>query len=54
MNREVNGGEVVVLPLLFESGELPEFPNGKIYADFSRPDDYEVMLANVFRRLRFD
>lgn len=52
MNREITSREVVVLPLMFEKSELPEFLKGKLYADFSNPDDYEVMLAKLLRRLR--
>jgi TIR domain len=52
MNREITSGEVVVLPLLYERCELPEFLKGKMYADFSKPDEYEAMLAKLLRRLR--
>ena len=52
MNREITSGEVVVLPLLYEPCELPEFLKGKMYADFSKPDEYEAMLAKLLRRLR--
>ena len=49
--RETSG-EVVVLPLLYEPCELPEFLKGKMYADFSKPEEYEAMLAKLLRRLR--
>lgn len=52
MNREISSGEVVVLPLLYEECELPEFLKGKLYADFSKPEDYEAMLGKLLRRLR--
>lgn len=52
MFREINSGEVVVLPLLYESCELPEFLRGKMYADFSNPEEYEAVLAKLLRRLR--
>ncbi len=52
MNREIAGGELVVLPLLYEPCDLPEFLKGKLYADFSKPYDYEVVLAKLLRRLR--
>lgn len=52
MNREIASGEVVVLPLLYEPCELPEFLKGKLYADFSKPEDYEEVLAKLLRRLR--
>jgi TIR domain len=52
MNREITAGEVVVLPLLYEKCELPEFLKGKLYADFTDPKDYEAVLAKLLRRLR--
>lgn len=52
MNREIASGEVVVLPLLYEPCELPAFLKGKLYADFSNPEDYEAVLAKLLRRLR--
>src|SRR5262249_4649818 len=52
MNRAITSGEVVVLPLLYEQCELPEFLKGKMYADFSKPEEYEAMLAKLLRRLR--
>ncbi len=52
MNWEIASGEVVVLPLLYEQCELPEFLKGKLYADFTNPEDYEAVLAKLLRRLR--
>ncbi len=52
MNREITTGQVVVLPLLYEACDLPEFLRGKLYADFSKPEDYEEVLAKLLRRLR--
>lgn len=52
MNREISTGEVVVLPLLYEECELPGFLKGKLYADFSRPEEYEAVLGKLLRRLR--
>lgn len=52
MNREIAGGEVVVLPLLYEKCNLPDFLEGKLYADFTDPDSYEEMLRKLLRRLR--
>ncbi|WP_445143320.1 toll/interleukin-1 receptor domain-containing protein [Dyella sp. Tek66A03] len=52
MNREITTGEVVVLPLLYEECELPEFLKGKLYADFSKPENYESVIGKLLRRLR--
>ncbi|SCY39949.1 toll/interleukin-1 receptor domain-containing protein [Paracoccus tibetensis] len=52
MNREISTGEVVVLPLLYEECELPGFLKGKLYADFSKPEEYEAVLGKLLRRLR--
>lgn len=52
MNREIARGEVVVLPLLYEECDLPEFLKGKLYADFSKTEDYSAVLGKLLRRLR--
>ena len=52
INREIASGEVVVLPLLYEECELPEFLKGKLYADFTKPKEYDAVLAKLLRRLR--
>ena len=52
MNREIEGGQVVVLPLLYEKAELPAFLKGKLYADFTDPKTYEDVLEKLLRRLR--
>lgn len=52
MNREIASGDVVVLPLLFEKCELPEFLKGKLYADFSDDAKYSASLEKLLRRLR--
>ena len=52
MNREISGGEVVVLPLLYEKCEIPTFLEGKLYADFTDPGTYEDALEKLLRRLR--
>lgn len=52
MNREISTGEVVLLPLLYEECELPGFLKGKLYADFSKPEEYEAVLGKLLRRLR--
>jgi hypothetical protein len=52
MNREISGGEVVVLPLLYEKCKVPTFLAGKLYADFTDPDTYEDVLEKLLRRLR--
>lgn len=52
MNREIERGEVVVLPLLYEKCELPEFLKGKLYADFTKPEEYDQVLGKLLRRLR--
>lgn len=52
MTREIEGEEVVVLPLLYEKCTLPPFLRGKLYADFTDRDAYEEMLEKLLRRLR--
>lgn len=52
INREISVGEVVVLPLLYEDCTLPTFLEGKLYADFTSPTQYESSLAKLLRKLR--
>lgn len=52
INREIDGGEVVVLPLLIEDCEIPDFLKGKLYANFTTPEKYEESLNKLLRRLR--
>ena len=52
MHQEITSGEVVVLPLLYEECELSEFLKDNLYADFSKPEDYEAVLGKLLRRLR--
>jgi len=52
MSREIAGGEVIVLPLLYEHVDLPAFLEGKLYADFTEPENYEEALGKLLRRLR--
>lgn len=52
MNRKIRGGEVVVLPLLYEKCSLPDFLQGKLYADFTDPDTYGDVLDKLLRKLR--
>lgn len=52
INREISGGEVVVLPLLYERCKLPTFLEGKLYADFTSAEQYEDAVAKLLRRLR--
>lgn len=52
IDREISTGEVVVLPLLYEKCDLPEFLKGKLYADFTTPAGYDEALAKLLRRLK--
>jgi hypothetical protein len=52
MNREIETGEVVILPLLYQSCKLPAFLAGKLYADFTTADNYSESLKKLLRRLK--
>ena len=52
MNREIGGGEVVVLPLPYENCSLPAFLQGTLYADLTEPDTDEEVIAKLLRKLR--
>ena len=46
------GVEVVVLPLLYEECEPPEFRKSKLDVDFSKAENYEAVLGKLLRQLR--
>ncbi|WP_223121856.1 toll/interleukin-1 receptor domain-containing protein [Pseudomonas nitroreducens] len=52
LNREIAGGESIVLPILYEKCDLPTFLQGKLYADFTTEEDYESSLDKLLRKLR--
>jgi hypothetical protein len=52
ITREIAGGDVVVLPLLYEKCDLPPFLAGKLYADFTDSAKYDEELSKLIRRLR--
>lgn len=53
MNKEIETGSVVVLPLLYEECELPPFLKGKLYADFTSPAAFAESLEKLLTRLAF-
>lgn len=52
VNAEIDRGEAVVLPLLYERCEIPAFLRGKLYADFTAEEGYADTLEKLLRRLR--
>jgi|GEM_PF-562232 len=52
INREIETGEVVILPLLYQSCKLPAFLAGKLYADFTTDEKYAESLKKLLRRLK--
>jgi len=52
INREIKGGQVVVLPLMIDKCELPSFLEGKLYADFTSEAYYQQTLEKLLRRLQ--
>ncbi len=49
MSKEIRGKKVVVLPMLIEPCDLPDFLQDKLYADFTDPARFEEELAKVLR-----
>jgi hypothetical protein len=45
------GEGVVILPLLLQNCDIPDFLDDRIYADFRRPETYQENLDLVMRRL---
>lgn len=52
MNREIETGEIVILPLLYQACKLPAFLTGKLYADFTTEGNYVESLKKLLRRLK--
>ena len=52
MNEEIQGKKIKILPLLHRECEIPNFLRGKLYADFTEEERYEVALEMIFDRLR--
>lgn len=49
MDREINGKRVVVLPLVIEDCELPNFLKDKVYADFTNSENYEREFLRLLK-----
>jgi len=45
MNQEINNRRVKVLPVMNRRCELPWFLEGKLYADFTNPENYSTSLG---------
>ncbi len=54
MSRELADRKVRVLPIVIEPCELPMFLKDKLYADFSRSDDFDAPFARLLRALGVD
>lgn len=54
MNREISGRSLTVLPLLYKNCKLPLFLEGKVYADFTEPTNYNYTLRLLLQRLGLD
>ena len=52
MTREITSGEVVVLPIIIETCDLPPFLSGKLYGDCTTPDKYDSTIGKLLRRLK--
>jgi hypothetical protein len=52
MNQEIEGKKIKVLPVLYRRCDLPGFLKGKMYADFTDPENYGQALALLLRRLK--
>ena len=52
MNEEIQGKKIKILPLLHRECEIPNFLRGKLYADFTEEERYEVALEMIIDRLR--
>lgn len=51
MTQEIEGKLVKVLPLLYKKCDLPSFLKGKMYADFTKEEDYIKNLKKILERM---
>ena len=51
MTQEIEGKLVKVLPLLYKKCDLPSFLKGKLYANFTREEDYIKNLKKILERM---
>jgi type I restriction enzyme M protein len=49
INKEIEKRRVVVLPLLLEPVTVPAFLRDKLYADFTRPENYELSISKLLK-----
>lgn len=54
MNIEIHGKKVKVLPIKKEECAILGFLVGKLYADFTNPNNYETELTKIIDRIKFD
>ncbi|WP_293367485.1 toll/interleukin-1 receptor domain-containing protein [Nevskia sp.] len=54
MSRELSEKQVRLLPIVIEPCELPMFLRDKLYADFSKGDDFDAPFARLLRALGVD
>ncbi len=51
MSKEIKGRRVTVLPLVIEKCELPTTLSDKLYADFTKPENFESEYDKLLRAL---
>lgn len=53
LSKEIHGGKVVVLPILYKRCQIPAFLQSKLYADFSSPGRFQLGLGLLLSRLLY-
>lgn len=51
LTKEMRGGKVVVLPILYKKCEIPPFLQSKLYADFSVPSRFNIGIEVLLARM---
>ena len=51
MQRQIDFGRIMVLPLLYRDCEIPSFLTGKVYADFREDAHYKISLNQLKRKI---
>lgn len=51
LQKEIEEGRVIILPILMEPVEIPLFLRDKLYADFTTPDKFEQSVKKIVESL---
>lgn len=51
MTKEIGGRRIIVLPILIEKCDIPDFLKDKVYADFTDPNNFEASFSKLLHAI---